>query len=99
MTTTILSSLDVVQQFFKHIIIVALKDLLVSENALSELAALKKDAKNFGYKMMVIEREKRAKLAPLYQAAKSILPRLAISQQSVAYYASLVHYYTVFGLF
>ena len=79
-------------------IIVALKDLLVSENALSELAALKKDAKNFGYKMMVIEREKRAKLAPLYQAAKSILPRLAISQQSVGYYASLVHYYTVFDL-
>src|SRR3954447_10416249 len=48
--------------------------------------------------MMVAERQKHAALAPLHSAAKAILPRLGISQQNTAYYASLVHYYTVFDL-
>ena len=37
-------------------------------------------------------------LAPLDTAAKVILPRLGISQQNTRYYASLVHYYTIFDL-
>src|SRR3954463_342956 len=61
---------------------------------LSELAALKQDAKHFGYRMMAMERQKRATLAPLHRVAKALLPRLDISQQNVAYYASLAHYYT-----
>lgn len=76
----------------------ALQDLLVRESTLSELAALKQDAKHFGYQMMVAERHKQAVLAPLHAAAKAILPRLGISQQNTAYYASLVHYYTIFDL-
>jgi len=77
---------------------VALKKLLVRDDTLSELAALKQDAKNFGYQMMVTEREKRATLAPLYRVAKALLPQLAISQQNMDYYASLVHYYTIYDL-
>lgn len=42
---------------------VALKNLLLRDDTLFELAALKQDAKNFGYQMMVTEREKRATLA------------------------------------
>ena len=76
----------------------ALQDLLVREGTLSELAALKQDAKHFGYQMMVAERQKHATLAPLHTAAKIILPRLGISQQNTKYYASLVHYYTIFDL-
>ena len=38
----------------------ALRNLLVREDTLSELAALKQDAKNFGYQMMVAERQKQA---------------------------------------
>lgn len=76
----------------------ALQDLLVRESTLSELAALKQDAKHFGYQMMVAERRKHAVLAPLHAAAKAILPWLGISQQNTAYYASLVHYYTIFDL-
>jgi hypothetical protein len=48
--------------------------------------------------MMVTEREKRATLAPLYRVAKAMLPQLAISQQNMEYYASLVHYYTIYDL-
>jgi TnpA family transposase len=76
----------------------ALQDLLVREGTLSELAALKQDAKHFGYQMMLAERQKYATLAPLHTAGKVILPRLGISQQNTRYYASLVHYYTIFDL-
>jgi hypothetical protein len=73
----------------------ALQGLLVREETLSELAALKQDAKHFGYRMMVMERQKRATLTPLYHSAKALLPKLDISQQNITYYASLAHYYTI----
>jgi len=40
---------------------------------LSELAALKQDAKNFGWRQMAREREKRATLEPLYLIARQLL--------------------------
>jgi len=76
----------------------ALQKLLVSENTLSELAAIKQDAKHFGYRMMVLERQKRATLAPLYVIAKALAPNLGISQLNIAYYASLANYYTIYDL-
>jgi hypothetical protein len=45
----------------------ALLQLLVHEDTLSGLAALKEDAKHFGYHMMVMELQKRAALEPVYQ--------------------------------
>ena len=77
---------------------VALRNLLAREDTLSELAALKQDAKNFRYRMMTSERQKRTTLAPMHHAAKTLLPRLGISQQNIDYYASLVHYYTIYDL-
>ena len=76
----------------------ALRKLLVREDTLSELAALRQDAKNFRYRMMAAERQKRATLAPMHHAAKKLLPLLGISQQNIDYYASLIHYYTIFDL-
>ncbi|MGO8789212.1 MAG: Tn3 family transposase [Terriglobia bacterium] len=76
----------------------ALQQLLVRENTLSELAAIKQDAKNFRHKMMVAERQKRATLAPLYVTAKALLPSLDISQLNIAYYADLADYYTIYDL-
>ena len=76
----------------------ALRHLLVRDGALSELAAIKQDAKDFGYNKMLRERKKRATLEPLYQAAKVLLPTLNISQQNRKYYASLVHYYSIYDL-
>lgn len=37
----------------------ALQQLLVHDETLSELAAIKQDAKHFGYQMMLLERQKR----------------------------------------
>jgi Domain of unknown function (DUF4158) len=76
----------------------ALRNLLLREETFSELAVLKQDAKNFGHRMMAIERQKRTLLAPIHHAAKKLLPGLGISQQNVEYYASLVHFYTIYGL-
>jgi hypothetical protein len=76
----------------------ALQKLLVREDTLSGLAAIKQDAKHFGYRMMVAERQKRVTLERLYQVATSILPRLAISKQNLNHYASLAHYYTIYDL-
>ena len=52
----------------------ALAQLLVRDDTLSELAALKQDAKDFGWRQMAREREKRGTLEPLHTIAKALLP-------------------------
>jgi hypothetical protein len=54
----------------------ALAQILIHDDTLSELAALKQDAKNFKWRQMAKEREKRVKLEPLYLIAKKLLPKL-----------------------
>jgi len=76
----------------------ALQKLIIREDTLSGLASIKQDAKHFGYRMMVLERQKYAALVPLYTIAKSLLPNLGISQLNIAYYASLANYYTIYDL-
>ena len=76
----------------------ALQKLLLEENTLSGLAALKQDAKDFKARMMTAEREKLATIRPLYHIAKTLLPQLQLSKQNIHYYASLIHYYTIHDL-
>ena len=76
----------------------ALAQLLMRDDTLSQLAALKQDAKNFGWRQMANEREKRARLEPLHLIAKALLPKLGISQRNLLYYASLANFYTVYDL-
>lgn len=76
----------------------ALAQLLVRDDALSKLAVLKQEAKHFGWRQMAHEREKRIMLEPLYRIAKTLLCKLAISQQNLHYYASLANFYTVYDL-
>ena len=71
---------------------------LARDDTLSELAALKQDAKNFKWRQMADEREKRVKLEPLYLIARTLLPKLAVSQRNLHYYASLANFYTVYDL-
>ena len=76
----------------------ALAKLLVADDTLSELAGLKQDAKDFGWRQMAREREKRTRLAPLYDVAKKLLPMLEVSQQNLHHYAGLANFYTVYDL-
>lgn len=72
--------------------------LIERDDTLSQLAILRQDARNFGWRQMAHEREKRSILAPLHSKACDILPALNISQQNLLYYASLVNFYTVYDL-
>ena len=75
-----------------------LDNLLKKEQSLSELASLKQDAKSFSESMIRMECKKYDVLKPLYETAKKIIPSFEISQQNIAYYASLVHFYTRYDL-
>ena len=75
-----------------------LKRLIVRDDSLSELAVLRQDAKDFRWRQMIREREKRVKLDPLYCVAKVLLPTLGISLQNMLYYASLANFYTIYDL-
>jgi hypothetical protein len=76
----------------------ALKQLITRDGTLSELAVLRQDAKDFRWRQMAREREKRTTLEPLHRIAKALLPKLGISHQNVLYYASLANFYTVHDL-
>lgn len=76
----------------------SLKKLIERDDTLSRLTVLRQDARDFGWRQMVQEREKRAILAPLHRKTCDILPALNISQQNLLYYASLANFYTVYDL-
>jgi TnpA family transposase len=78
--------------------ITELDKLTERDDTLSRLAVLRQDARDFGWRQMVHEREKRAILEPLHRKACDILPALNISQQNLLYYASLANFYTVYDL-
>jgi hypothetical protein len=77
---------------------VALKQLLVHDSTLLELAALKQDAKNFKCNMMKNECKKLTAIKPIYLVAKSLLPNLGISQQNMQYYAEMTIQYNIYDL-
>uniref|UniRef100_UPI000BE428F8 Tn3 family transposase n=1 Tax=Escherichia coli TaxID=562 RepID=UPI000BE428F8 len=78
--------------------IAELDKLIERDDTLSRLAVLRQDARDFGWRQMRNEREKRAVLEPLHRKACEILPALNISQQNLLYYASLANFYTVYDL-
>lgn len=75
-----------------------LDKLIERDDTLSRLAVLRQDARDFGWRQMIHEREKRAILEPLHRKACDILSALNISQQNLLYYASLANFYTVYDL-
>jgi len=75
-----------------------LNQLLSQDDVLSYLAALKQDSKDFGYKQMVLERQKLELIKPLYILMKQLTPTLEISRQNLLSYADLINYYTIYEL-
>ena len=75
-----------------------LEQLIARDETLSELTVLRQDAKDFRWRQMTREREKRVTLEPLYCIAKGLLPKLGVSRQNLLYYASLANFYTVYDL-
>jgi TnpA family transposase len=76
----------------------ALNRLLVDVPGLYEITLLKREPKDFRLGEIKREIERGEQLRPLYHLAQRVLPALAISNESIKYYASLVTYYSVFRL-
>lgn len=89
---------DIIQKNLSEKNKLDLRKLLDKDETLSNLAALKQDAKGFKPHMLINEREKLALLKPLYHIAKNIIPKFNISQQNLHYYSSLAIYYNAYEL-
>ena len=68
--------------------------LLVSDDGLSRLAVLRKEPKDFSYKVITEEIQKRESIQLLYEIAKKALPILDISKENIRHYENLVGYYS-----
>ena len=73
----------------------ALDALYGERDGMYGITPLKHDPKDFSLRETKREIERSRSLATLYETAKALLPELGISNDSLAYYASLVDYYTV----
>lgn len=70
-------------------------ELLTDPAGIYEITNLKREPRDFSRSEIRREIERGGKIKELYRAAARILPRLEISNQSVAFYASLLAYYRV----
>jgi TnpA family transposase len=73
----------------------ALDALYVERDGMYAITPLKHDPKDFSLGETKREIARSQSLATLYGIAKALLPGLGISNDSLAYYATLVDYYTV----
>jgi hypothetical protein len=76
----------------------ALDRLLEDAPGLYEITQLRREPKDFSASEIQREIRRGEQIRDLYHLAKSLLPDLGISQESVTYYASLVGYYSVYKL-
>ena len=72
--------------------------LLEDAPGLYEITQLRREPKDFSASEIQREIRRGEQIRDLYHLAKSLLPALGISQESVKYYASLVGYYSVYKL-
>jgi TnpA family transposase len=78
--------------------IIVLKALLDDSQGLYEITLLKREPKDFTLGEIKREIERGDQIRHLYYLGQRVLPLLAISNESIIYYASLVTYYSVFRL-
>jgi Domain of unknown function (DUF4158) len=76
----------------------ALQSLLADAPGLYALTQLKREPRDFRSREIQRELRRREQLQALYAIAHRILPALAISNESITSYASLVSYYSVYKL-
>ncbi len=72
--------------------------LLDANETVYRISALKREARDFSYKALRQEVERRTFFQPLYAFAQTFLATAGISTESGKYYASLVKFYTVYKL-
>lgn len=75
-----------------------LNALLQSEEGMYRISTFKQEPRDFSYKQLRKEVERRKIFQPLSAFAKAFLATAGISNESAKYYASLVPFYTVYKL-
>ncbi|WP_457817482.1 hypothetical protein, partial [Staphylococcus aureus] len=68
------------------------------DERLYRITALKHEAKDFSYKELRREVERRKFFQPLYEFMRTFLAKAGLSAESGKYFASLVKFYTVYKL-
>lgn len=76
----------------------SLKALLEDSSGLHEITKIKHEPKDFSFKEIKHEIDRRDSIQQLFKLANEVLPKLKISNESIKYYSSLVIYYSVFRL-
>ena len=74
------------------------QQLLEDAPGLYAITQLRHEPKDFSAKEIKREIQRGEQLRPLYRLAQTPVPQLAISNESIKYYASLVSYYSVYKL-
>lgn len=72
--------------------------LLEDSDSFYEITQLKREPKDFSLGEIKREIERARQIREIYRLAQTVLPKMDISNESVAYYASLVSYYSVYKL-
>lgn len=72
----------------------ALATIIQNEDDENRLNVLRQDQKDFRYFAIRAEMEKAIMHTDLYQLVKTLLPTLALADNTISYYADLVHHYT-----
>jgi len=72
--------------------------LLQADQQIYKIRVLKHEPKDFSYKELRREVERRKFFQPLYEFSQTFLITTGQSNESVKYYASLVQFYTVYKL-
>lgn len=75
-----------------------LDTLLQADEQIYRISALKREPKDFSYKELKREVERRKFFQPLHEYAQAFLELAGLSNESGKYYASLVKFYTVYKL-
>lgn len=72
--------------------------MLSADESMYQVNILKREPKDFSYKELRAESDRRKFFAPLHEFGRKFLEKAGISNDSVRYYASLVKFYTVYKL-
>lgn len=72
--------------------------LLEDSDSFYEITQLKREPKDFSLGEIKREIERARQIREIYSFAETVLPKLDISNESIAYYGSLVSYYSVYKL-
>jgi hypothetical protein len=75
-----------------------LKTLLEAEEGVYGISLLKQEPKDFSYKELRREVDRRKYFQPLHEFAQTFLATTGISNESGKYYAELVKFYTAYKL-